>query len=72
MTKRDIGWSWYDPEFGMLVSQRALLERGWTKATIKQYLGDPDLLGRNPHGGRAQLYSEERVRRAKFKIVHSA
>lgn len=61
---RIICFSWHDPEFGVLLSRNELLQRGWTKATIKKYLGDPDLLGRNPYGGHVQLYSEDRVRKA--------
>ena len=66
---RVISYSWHDPKFGLLVSHNKLLQRGWTEAKIKQHLGDPDLLGRNPRGGHVRLYSEKRVRRVKIKAV---
>lgn len=68
--KRVIGYSWYDSKLGFLLTQRELLERGWTKASIKQKLGEPDCYGRNPRGGQwVLLYSEARVMRSKLKVV---
>ena len=66
---RVISYSWHDPEFGLLISHHRLLQSGWTEAKMKKHLGDPDLLGRNPRGGRVRLYAEERVRRAKMKVA---
>jgi hypothetical protein len=44
-----------------------LLERKWTPAAIKKWLGDPDATRRNPYSRKAppmQLYAEERVQAA--------
>ncbi len=67
-----IGYSWYDPKLGFLLTQSELLERGWTKATIQKKLGEPDCYGRNPRGGFTLLYSENRVRRTKLKVLSVA
>ena len=62
---REIQKAWYDGEFGPLVTWRALVLQGWTAATIRELLGEPDCLGVNPDGGpRVKLYSEARVLRA--------
>jgi hypothetical protein len=62
---REIHKAWYDPELGPLVTWRSLFLQGWTRATIQEWLGDPDCLGVNPDGGpRVKLYSEARVLRA--------
>jgi hypothetical protein len=67
---RTITMSWYDRELGMLLPQRTLLARGWTKKAIRERLGEPDCFGQNPRGGaRVLLYSEARVRRAKLHLV---
>jgi hypothetical protein len=48
---REIPMAWYDVELGVLLPQRELLRRGWTKASIRELLGEPDRLGINPKGG---------------------
>lgn len=61
---------WHDHEFGLLLTQSDLIARGWTKAKIRDELGDPDCYGRNPRGGSlVLLYRESRVRRAKLKLA---
>ena len=65
--KRIIPMSWYDLEFGVLLPQRILRQRGWTVGRINKLLGEPDCLGINPRGSsKVLLYSERRVRRAEF------
>ena len=64
---RMINKSWHDLQFGPMWTQRDLIARGWTKATIQKLLGEPDCYGRNPLGGApVLLYSQERARRAKI------
>jgi hypothetical protein len=44
-----------------------LMERGWTYALIRRFLGDPDQVMRNPHHptrARTRLYDAHRVRQA--------
>jgi len=64
-----IGWSYYDEEFGVLISRSQILQDGWTMSRIQKYLGQPDLLGINPHGGTVQLYSQQRVDKTLKQLV---
>jgi hypothetical protein len=70
--KRIIRMSWHDPEFGALLTQSELISRGWTKTRIRKELGEPDCYGLNPRGGYyVLLYSEDRTRRPRLRIVRS-
>jgi hypothetical protein len=69
-TIREIQKAWYDAKFGPLLTWRSLVLRGWTKAAIRDLLGEPDCLGVNPDGGpRVKLYSEARVLRAQARAA---
>ena len=68
MTRRVINYTWYDREFGMLLTQSQLLARGWTKSSIRKSLGEPDCYGRNPRGGAPRLaLQRNRVRRVRLR-----
>ena len=41
-TIREIKKAWYDAELGPLLTGHALLNLGWTKASIREWLGEPD------------------------------
>lgn len=68
---RIIGFSWHDPQHGLMWPESAVLQRtGWTRARVRRELGEPDVLGRNPHGGAyVRLYSQDRVRRLRMNLV---
>jgi hypothetical protein len=68
--RRVISYTWHDPEFGELWTQSDLLKLGWTKSKIQRQLGDPDCYGLNPNGGAfVRLYSQDRVRGVKLRLV---
>jgi hypothetical protein len=68
--KRIIRFAWYDREYGPMLSQNELTNRGWTRSAIRKQIGEPDCYGFNPRGGAlVRLYSEARVRLAKFRVV---
>jgi hypothetical protein len=61
---------WHDVALGALLTQSDLLARGWTKATMRNQLGEPDCYGVNPRGGAfVRLYAEARIRRVKLKLI---
>ena len=63
-TIREIKKAWYDAELGPLLTGHALLNLGWTKASIREWLGE-SRIGINPDGDRGvKLYSAARVRQA--------
>lgn len=68
--KRLIKMIWHDAEFGALLPQSFLLDHGWTKAMIRDRLGEPDCFGLNPKGGAyVRLYSQHRVRMTKLRVI---
>lgn len=53
-----------------MITKKELKERGWTDATIRDYLGQPDALKLNPYfrsGPKMQLYSLNRINQVEQK-----
>jgi hypothetical protein len=64
-------FSWYDPQLGLLWTETEVCEAlNWPRSKVRKVIGEPDALGRNPHGGAyVRLYDPKRVRRGKFSVV---